>query len=100
MVSSSYLYFFGIGICFLVLVWHCHLTSKAHDWNAQRALVVFGMALVFAFEFRRELIIYLSGVVPELTYLRAVILRMEHTWFGCYLCEVITNATQNFKRHQ
>ena len=89
----SNIYYLCILVLFLVGVVGYIWTSWAHHAiNSFSAVLAIVIALIFAAELIREFTILFTQAVPELSYTRVIILRLEHTWFGICIWEVINRV--------
>lgn len=85
----SSLYYLTLLLAFLTTVSvYLWFSWKSHTLCSYFACIVSIMGLITLGEFYRELTVCFTQTVPELTYARVAILRMEHTWLGLFIGEV------------
>lgn len=86
---SSLFYFIillGSVVLLAVYLWLSARTQTLNSWIVVSTLVMLGILLAEGY---RETIVLSTGHLPTLTHIRAAILRLEHTYLGFFLGEVM-----------
>ena len=86
---SSVMYFCLLCCCLLALSIFVWLSWRTHTLDSWHVIIVVSMCVIFTYELIREMIVFKTGTIPTITYWRIVILRIEHTWLGIFISEVI-----------
>lgn len=86
---TSTFYFLVLGASFVALIAYLVLSVRTNSVDSWLFISTVVMMCILSVEFYREAVISMTGQAPTLTHARAAFLRLEHTYLGFFMGEVM-----------
>ena len=91
---SSAFYFSVFAASFGLLIAYMVLSVRTNSVDCWLFITSVLMMCILSVEVYREVVIYITGSIPTLTHARAAFLRLEHTYLGFFMGEVMHRVRQ------